>query len=308
MVRSVAALLAGFAFVAAAHAANTYHDPEGRFSVDIPANWTAVKPENRDKINLVMVGMQADSKTPLGACVFGVHAMPETTSATQAQMDAALDEVFTDNFWKESLQEAGGADVSVLSTGTREQNGRKIHFAVATLSETTKDGVSKSKGKQEMQGVPGSLHLVACVTDPELYDTALADFDTIFKSYQPKSGLVSQAPSKGTSVLTFYAGPNASGPARAVAQDTANVPALGFEAQTVSLAVTGSGTWEACEGVNFTGACHALGTAETADVGESLRIGSVRRLASKPQGAARAIRAEAAGAFKSAAERLHQGR
>ena len=68
MVRSVAALLAGLVFAAAAQAADTYRDPQGRFSVDVPANWIAVRPDDTDKISLVMVGMQADSKSPLAAC------------------------------------------------------------------------------------------------------------------------------------------------------------------------------------------------------------------------------------------------
>jgi len=305
MYRSVAALLASMAFfVAAAQAGGTYSDPQGRFSVGVPDNWIAQKPD-KPEIALVMLGADQEKKLLLGVCVFVVTEMEESRSSSQEELNATVDKIFTDDVWKQAMKEGGNGDVTVISSGARQDNGRNVRNVVLTMS-ATKDGVvTNVKAKQEVHMIPGSLHLIACITDPAVYDTAVVDFDAIFKSYAPKSGLVSQAPQSGTSVLTFYAAPKFDGAARVLAQDTPNVPALGFDGQTASVAVSGSGKWEVCEGGNYTGACRALAASESADAGQALRIGSVRR--AKPQSGVGAIRAEAAVAIKSALERLRKG-
>ena len=278
MLRLAAACLAFASLFAAAAQAESYSDPEGRFSVDVPKDWQAAKP-NSAPIALIMAG--AHGKDMIGVCAVMVLPSPETKSKTQAEIDAALAAEINDDFWKNSLKAIGAPGVTIESSGAREAaGGRRVYFVVINTEETNKEGkVERMKGKQEVHAVPGSVHTIVCVTDTDKYEAASADFEAVFASYEPRRGLVAQAPAAPHSVLTFFAGTDFTGAARVLAQDTPNVPALAMSGPTASLSIAGFGEWEACEGLNFTGACRRLSAAETAHAGEALRIGSVRRVA-----------------------------
>jgi hypothetical protein len=308
MFRLIGALLASFALmVASAVAAETpYRDPQGRFTVDVPANWVTNDP-GVQQIALLMAGI--DGEKLVGICVVGVHEMAETRSASQGDIDQTLVEAFDENFWKSTFQAAGGKDVVIESSGAREKDGRKIHQVVATMGQQTKDGFEQAKSKQEIHAIPGIIHVIACATKVERYDTALADFDAIFNSYEPQRGLVSQAPSNGRSVLTLYSGSNFEGTARVLAQDAPNVAKLGLAGPPASIAIAGFGQWEICEGVNFTGNCRLLAAAANSAPGQALRLGSARRqLGNDPRGAAGVVGTASGIALKTATDRVLKGR
>ena len=187
MFRLIGTLLAGFAFFApSANAANSdYLDPQGRFSVGVPADWTARGVESSE-IALIMLG--ANEKDLVGICVVSVATVPETKSASQGELDEALSQALTPEFWKLSAQATGGIDVVVDSTSAREQGGHRVHSVVMTMSIKSKEGPQPMKGKQELHGLPGVMHAIACVTQPETFDVALADFDAIFLSYRANRG------------------------------------------------------------------------------------------------------------------------
>lgn len=303
MFRSIGALLAGFALLApsAFAAEDVYQDPQGRFSVGVPANWTARGVESPE-IALIMLG--ANEKDLVGICLVSVANVPETKSVSQGELDEALSQALTPEFWKLSAQATGGIDVVVHSTSAREQGGHRVHSVVMTMSVKSKEGPQPMKGKQEVHGLPGVMHAIACVTQPETFDAALADFDAIFLSYRANRGLISQTPSGGRSVVTLYSKPNFEGTARVLAHDVADFAALGLSAPPASVAVAGFGRWEACEGARFTGACRALSAVETATRGRALRLGSVRRIpGNDPRGAAGVASTAAGIALQGAAER-----
>ncbi len=308
MFRLIGALLTCVALTApSAYAAgNEYQDSQGRFSVGVPANWVAHKTD-APQIAMIMAGV--NGKDLVGICLVSVQDVPETRSASQSDIDEAMSQVFSPAFWEMSLKSAGASDVVVESTSVREDGGRKIHAVVMTMSEKGKDGPQPIKGKQEVHAVPGALHVVACVTPPDRYEAALADFDAIFLSYRPMRGLISQAPSSGRSVLTLYSGANFEGSARVLSQDAADIAALRLSGPPASVAVTGFGRWELCEGANFTGGCRLLAAVETSTRGRALPLGSARRkLGDDPRGAAGVASTAAGIALKTAAERVLKGR
>ena len=308
MFRLIGALLAGFAFFApSANAANSdYLDPQGRFSVGVPADWTAGGVESPE-IAAIMVG--GNDKGLVGICLISVTNVPETKWASQSELDEALTQAITPEFWKLSVQAGGASDVVVHSTSAREQGGHRVHSVVMTMSIKSKEGPQPMKGKQEVHGLPGVMHVLACVTQPETFDVALADFDAIFTSYQANRGLISEAPSGGRSVMTLYSKPNFEGTARVLSHDVADFTALGLSAAPASVAVAGFGRWEACEGARFTGACRALSAVESATRGQALRLGSVRRIqGNDPRGVAGVVSTAAGIALQGAAERVVAGR
>ena len=308
MFRLSGALLASFALMAfsSSAAGSEYQDPRGRFSVDVPTNWMAHKTD-APQIAAIMIG--ASGKELIGICMVSVTEVPDTKSTSQGEIDDAMGQVFTPAFWKMSLQAAGARNVVIESTSVREHGGRKIHAVVMSMSEKGKDGPQAMKAKQEVHTVPGAMHVIACATPPERYDTALADFDSILLSYRPMNGLISQAPSGARSVLTLYAKPNFEGAARVLSQDAANLAALGLGSPPASVAVAGFGQWEVCEGANFTGNCRLLAAVETSARGQGLRLGSVRRKpGNDPRGTAGVASTAAGIAIKAAAQRVVQGR
>lgn len=274
------AMFVAFVSILAAASAKNFDDGAGRFSVAVPAGWQAQAPSSPSgELALLMVG--AEGKSFTGICIVTVGAMPETKSMSQAEIDAALSAELNADFWKNGMKAGAGSGVTmdVESAGAREGAHRRVHYAVITAEGTGKDGtLKKTKGKFEVHALPGSMHGIICMTSAEMYDLASVDFEAIFLSYEPKSGLVAEAPQGGArSVLTLYAGRDFEGTARVLAQDIPNIAVLGLARTPASVAVAGFGRWEICDGQNFTGTCRAIAAAETAAPGKTLAIASARR-------------------------------
>jgi Beta/Gamma crystallin len=301
MFRLIAALLASFALSvpSAIAAGSKFTDQQGRFNVNVPTNWVANVPEGGQPA-VILVGA-IEQKKLLGVCVIIVQEAPDTRSASQAEIDAELAQTVDEPFWKAAIESSGAKDVIVESFGTRKKAGRSVYQVQATWAPQNATDGTRVKGKQEVHPTPGRMHFVVCITEPALYQTASADFDAIFQSYEPRSGLISQAPSTGTSVVTAYSGTNYEGQARVFGQNTANLSALGLGGPAGSVTISGAGQWEVCEGVNFTGNCHVLSANETAASGQILMIGSARRHAAPNKGA---LGTAASEAFSAATARL----
>jgi hypothetical protein len=274
MLRLMSATLAFLVFGAfgAQAEATKYHDPEGRFNVTVPDGWQAEKPA-LDKIALFIASPR--SATLGAACLVMVSPTPETRASTQAEIDAAFAPLFTQEFWTTAFQAAGLKDVAIESSGSKDQNGRKVYFVIANVTTTGTAGAVKAKGKQMLHVIPGSLQFVNCAAKAENYAELDAEFESIFNSYEPKSGeYIARAPQSPPAVLTLYSGPQFNGVTRVVQQDTPNLPLMGWSGVTASFAVAGFGQWEFCDGVNYAGNCKLVAGAQT-PITE--RIGSVRR-------------------------------
>lgn len=274
MVRLFFALLAAASFAGAAGAGG-YDDPEGRFSVTVPQGWEAAKPDV-PQIALVIMGMRENKL--LGLCAVVVTPTPDTKSMSQSEIDDTLTQQLTEEEWRRSLKAAAGNDAKIEATGSRDANGRKAHFAVATFSVKKADGTAAAlKTKTEIHAIPGTFHEVGCLAED--YEAASPDFETIFLSYVPKRELIVRGPDRAApALLTFFEGAAFTGAARVVGQDVADFAALGWGGAVGSVSVAGFGQWEVCEGANFAGTCRVLGTSETAAPGHMLRIGSARRI------------------------------
>jgi len=188
MLRFSMVLLAGASLsVMNAHAAPTvYDDPLGRFSVGIPELWTSQKPDDPKKAaTLMSVSDTGGSKSLRGVCAISVTDTPDNLTVSQEDLNVEVEDGFTAEFWTSSVP-AGAPGAAVVSSGHRDQKGRKIAFVITTMTETTKDGVRNLKGKKEVLALPGALHEISCATSPELFDSVLGEFDKIFTSYDPK--------------------------------------------------------------------------------------------------------------------------
>jgi hypothetical protein len=147
---------------------------------------------------------------------------------------------------------------------------------------------------------------VQCTASKADYPVVSPQFETVFASFDPRvNGLLVQGPRSAPSVLTLFAAPGFDGVAHAVAQNTANIPALTGRDIAAGISIAGYGMWEVCENVNFTGPCQVVAATEMAAPGKVLRIGSVRRYATPadPRAAAGVISTEAGLAFKQATHR-----
>lgn len=302
MLRLLSVISVAFLGMAAAQAA-PYGDPEGRFSVTIPTGWQAKKPE-ASQVALVM-SSPSDDKAKSGVCLVMVRDMPQTRKTSQAELDEAFGQLLTKEFWVAAFESAGMAGVAVEATGSRAGKGHKIFHVVATLNTTDASGQSATgTSRQELHPVPGSLHFVNCTSTKQTYAAMEPTFQQIFASYVPHANqLLVSAPQTTPSVLTLYEGARFDGNARVLAQNTANVPALGV---TASVAVAGFGQWEICEDVNFAGKCRVVSAAEAGQNGQAMRIGSVRRYIAPGdvRAAAGYISAAGTAAVRAAAEQI----
>lgn len=309
----VRVVLAAFALVTlgsfAAAAADTKHrDPDGRFVVTVPSGWTVAKPKDTD-IALMMASETTDNDKG-GACYIAVRDMPNTRDTAQAELDEAFGHVLTVEFWTKLFQASGIEDVKIETTGDRVQRGRKVYHVVATVAAKSQDGAALlAVGRQEVHPVPGSLQFIQCVAAQAVYPQMEPQFTKIFASFEPKPNqlLVRVMPKDAPSVLTLTAGSDAAREVKVVAQDLPNVPALAGTGVTMGVAVAGSGQWEVCEGVNYTGTCRVAGAA--GNDGRVTPVGSVRRYFAPDyvEGAAM-INAATTSQLKAALERLSRSR
>lgn len=279
-IRSVLLSALAVAITLTPASAGTRHtDPQGRFSVDVPAEWEAAQPESQ-KIALIM-GRKAGNDV-LGVCIVVVTETPQTSGREQSEITQAMAAMLTREFWTATYKAQGAQDISVSTIGARDAAGRKVHYVYSEFTTKGQDGsAQRMKAQEEIHAVPGRTHDIGCLTRKEKFDLAKADFDAIQKSYTPQSGLIAQAPAPtDRSMLTLFANAGFGGTARVVTGETPNITYVSWPRQSGSVVVHGFGEWQACEGPNFTGVCMTLSGPVSAATNEALRIGSVRPLSS----------------------------
>jgi hypothetical protein len=273
MTRFLVVVFAALAFASAAQASGTpYRDSNGRFAVNVPDGWVTAKPTTE---GLALIMGSTDAPQSGGICAIAFQAMPGTNSASQGELDQIFEKLLTSEFWSLSFKALGYNDVTVESSGSADNHGRKTFYVVATATFADPAGSPmKVKSKEVLHPIPGSLHGVTCVAKADIYAASEPLFEDVFASFVPKGAdIVAQAPENGRSVLTLYSGPRFDGVARVVSNDTPNLPITGWTG-TASFAVSGFGRWQVCDGLNYAGNCRLV---SAPNAGAAMRISSVRR-------------------------------
>lgn len=289
--RLTSALLLACATIPSAWAGSQYADPAGRFTVALPADWQAAKPEGTQVAAIIG---KLDGEQVVGLCLVVVTETPQTVGKSQDEIDQAMQAALSKEFWQSTYKSQGGENVVISTVGARDASGRKVNFVFSEFTSKGKDGKGqRMTAHEEVHALPGRMHDIGCLARTERFAQAAADFDAILKSYSPLSGLVAQAPSVPTpnSVLTLYAQAGFGGAARVLKNETPNVTWVSWPTVTGSAMVSGFGEWELCEGADFTGNCTILTGAHTPAENALLRIGSVRPLSAStsPRGAASTV-------------------
>ena len=284
MIRSLAVISLCAVALAQPALSAPYKDPSGRFDMTIPDGWTNVETKDVKEVGFV-IGRENSAELPNGAACIGLFLeTPDTRGRTQEELNNLFGEELTPDFWNKATKSTGKDEMTVLSTGTREQTGRKISYFVFTGTADDQGTKVQGKGKTEIHFVPGSVHFVMCVTNVANYDAMIAEFDAIFTSYVPRGGssVVAGLERPAPSMLTMFAGPNFNGAARVLSQDTPNLAAAGWPTTSASLAVDGAAAWQVCERANYTGQCRTIKAAELAAMGQQITVASARRLTGQP--------------------------
>jgi hypothetical protein len=310
MRRSVSAALLFALSLSPAFADGTkFRDTEGRFTVNVPAGWQAAMPEQKGSLALFMASPRDEANVNSGGiCMVMADATPQTKDTPQAELDEAFAQVLTGEFWKRSLAAGGLKDIVVQDSGQKMQRGRKIYYFVATATVKDADGIFEATSKQVVHVVPGGLYFVQCSATKAAYPVMSPTFEKIFASFEPRvNELLVYGPRSAPSVLTLFQAPGFEGVAHAIAQNTANIPALTGKDVAAGISVVGYGAWEICENVNFTGACQVIAATQAAEPGRLMRIGSVRRFETRhsPAAAAGIISAGASATFRATLEKAH---
>jgi hypothetical protein len=286
-----------------------FRDSEGRFTVTVPTGWQAAAPEQKGSLAVLMASPRDDANPNTdGVCMVMADPTPQTKDTPQAELDEAFAQVLTGDFWKRSLAASGLKDIVVQDSGQKMQKGRKVYYFVATATVKDADGVFEATSKQVVHVVPGSLYFVQCSATKAVYTVMSPTFEKVFASFDPRvNEILVEGPRSAPSVLTLFSAPDFGGVAHAIAQNTANIPALTGRDVAGGVSVVGFGAWEICENVNFTGACQIIAATEAASPGRLIRIGSVRRHESRddPRAAAGVISAGSSATFKATLDKTH---
>jgi hypothetical protein len=281
-----------------------FRDAEGRFTVTLPTGWESAVPEQKSSLAVLMASPRVGDNA--GMCMVMADATPQTKDTSQAELDEAFSQILTGDFWKQSLAAGGLKDVVVQDSGQKVQRGRKIYYFVATATATDEQGVFAATSKQVVHVVPGALYFVQCSATKAAYPVMSPAFEKVFASFEPRvNELLVMGPRSAPSVLTLFSVSEFGGVAHAIAQNTANIPALTGKDVAGGISVVGYGAWEICENVNFTGACQIIAATQAAAPGQLLRIGSVRRHngGGKPADAAGVVSAGVSVTFKATLEK-----
>ncbi len=281
-----------------------FRDAEGRFTVRVPTGWQSAIPEQKGSLAVLMASPQGAETA--GMCMVIADPTPQTKDTPQTELDEAFAQVLTGDFWKRSLAAGGLKDVVVQDSGQKMQKGRRIYYFVATATAKDAEGVFEATSKQVVHVVPGSLYFVQCSATKAAYPVMSPTFEKIFASFDPRvNELLVEGPRSAPSVLTLFSAPEFGGVAHAIAQNTANIPALTGKDVAGGISVVGYGAWEICENVNFTGACQIIAATEAASPGRLIRIGSVRRheVRDDPRAAAGIVSAGVSATFKASLDK-----
>jgi hypothetical protein len=208
MFRTSLALLTilAVATVAALAAGKVHRDTLGRFAVSVPEGWQTV--EGSDNLAALAIRSPRIAET-MGGCGISWIPVPQSKLMTQAEIDAEMDATFTPAFWDKAFRTNEAKDVVIDATGKSANKGGKTHFAVVIATVNLGMGEHRMKLKQVAQAIPGSSHVLTCLSKAEFYLEHAADFESVIASYEPKSGeLIASAPVPGatTAPLTSAKG------------------------------------------------------------------------------------------------------
>lgn len=239
-----------------------FRDAKGRFALSLPDGWEAESPTNTDTITFVAATGKSSNND--GAACLGLFVdMPATRSASQAELNTAIDGQLNKEFWTSALKSSGDQNFNVSSTGNRDKDGRRIHNVVFSGTSMENGKQVDGTGKMEVHFVPGSMHSVMCVTDTSDYSKFSPAFEQIFASYEPgSSAVVASLTAAPSSALTLFARASFQGQAQVLSADTPDLLAAGWVARAGSVAVDGAEAWQVCDGRGYSGKCQTITSAK----------------------------------------------
>lgn len=239
-----------------------FRDAKGRFSFTVPDGWESEAPSNSDTITFVM-GTGKGAKDDGAACLGMYLDMPATRSASQAELNTAVEGQLTKEFWSSALKSSGDQTFKVSSTGNRDKDGRRIHNVVFGGTSTENGKTVDGTGKMEVHFIPGSMHSVMCVTDTANYPTYSPAFEKFFASYEPSaSAVIASLTTSPSSALTLFARSSYQGQAQVLSADTPDLVAAGWVARAGSVAVDGADAWQVCDARGYAGNCQTITSAK----------------------------------------------
>lgn len=255
---TLVAILASSCALAAGALAGEFRDSKGRFALTVPDGWETEVPANTDTITIVLGTGKSD--TNAGAACLGMFIeIPSTRSASQAELNTAVEGQLTKEFWTSALKSSGDQNFDVKSTGNRDKDGRRIHNVVFAGSSLKDGKTHQGTGKMEVHFVPGSMHSMMCVTDTASFPTFSSAFEKVFSSYEPgRAAVIASVTTASPSALTLFARTSYQGQAQVLSSDTPDMTGAGWIARAGSLSVDGVEPWQVCEGRNYSGTCHTV--------------------------------------------------
>ncbi len=239
-----------------------FRDAKGRFALSVPDGWEAATPTNTDTITFVAATGKS-AKDDGAACLCLFLDMPGTRSASQAELNTAVEGQLNKEFWTSALKSSGDQNFNVSSTGNRDKDGRRIHNVVFSGTSQENGKTVDGTGKMEVHFVPGSMHSVMCVTDSITYTKFSPAFEQIFSSYEPgTSAVIASLTTAPSSALTLFSRASFQGQAQVLSADTPDLLAAGWVARAGSVAVDGAEAWQVCDGRGYSGKCLTITSAK----------------------------------------------
>lgn len=294
------ALLAGM-FAAAgaggALAGEKYANDAKRFAVTVPDGWMKVAGD-AGPIDLAMLSPRF--KETMGLCVVIGKLTAETRNATQAALNAEMEQGIDEAFWRAIVEDKRARDTTV-EPRSEMRDGRRVFLATVRQTATLGQEDITMQMELALHVVPGLLLMGQCGANQAQYALEQSDIKTITDTLNPTPGVIASLDRpQGSSTLVLFGGPRFDGDVRELAQDAPDLR-LG---RTASFVLRGAQPWEICDRANYQGNCRLVAGASAAALGgRPLAIASARRVAGRFSTVGASAQAGAA-LSKSAREKL----
>lgn len=253
MLRSFLSLFA-IAALSTSAAADEYSDTAKTYRFDMPDGWqTTLEPE----VNLMILSPRNEQTG--GNCNLIINDSEETKALTQAELDAVGAVTFTEPFWRSALEGAGLRNIKVEKVGARKQKSRNVFFVRQTSDVTVNNADITITQLQDVHLIPGRAFVLTCTALAAEVAQEEANFATIMTSFEPTAEVpTAMLRPPAPASLTLYERPRFAGVSRVITQDTEDLSRFGWRRSAASFSVSGSATWQVCDGANFSGRCRTL--------------------------------------------------
>lgn len=182
--RSVLLIASAAVCLAASAAGAPYTNREKGFSVEVPEGWTE-QPSNDYPLDLALISPRREATS--GVCLLMSQEVKLTKNKTQAELNAAMKDQASEDFWRRILTADTTAKVTDLKiTVAHETRGeRTVGRATVQATATRENATLQFQFEMMLQALPGHSYMTHCAVRQDQIATEAADIKKVIDTHTP---------------------------------------------------------------------------------------------------------------------------